>query len=81
MQYAEIGAFEAKAILSKLLQEVMKGRCYTITLRGKPIADLIPSQKATHHDVHDAVSAIQNISKIKGVSLETLSLWVKEGRR
>jgi len=30
--YSTIGAFDAKAKLSELLQEVRQGQCYTITL-------------------------------------------------
>ena len=37
-----IGAFEAKAQLSRLLRAVEQGERFTITLRGKPVADLVP---------------------------------------
>ena len=37
-----IGAFEAKAQLSRLLRAVENGEQFTITVRGKPIADLVP---------------------------------------
>lgn len=32
--FLTIGAFDAKAKLSELLQEVKQGKSYTITLRG-----------------------------------------------
>jgi len=37
-----IGAFEAKAQLSRLLRAVENGEQFTITVRGKPVADLVP---------------------------------------
>lgn len=37
-----IGAFAAKAQLSRLLRAVEQGQRFTITVRGKPVADLIP---------------------------------------
>ncbi len=39
---ASIGAFEAKAQLSRLLRAVEQGERFTITVRGKPVADLVP---------------------------------------
>lgn len=38
----EIGAYEAKTHLPRLLREVAAGQSFTITLRGKPVAELKP---------------------------------------
>jgi prevent-host-death family protein len=38
----EIGAFEAKTRLPELLRGVAQGKRYTITNRGKPVAELVP---------------------------------------
>ncbi len=38
-----IGAFEAKTHLSRLLEEVREGAVLTITVRGKPVAKLVPA--------------------------------------
>ena len=40
--HASIGAFEAKAQLFRLLRAVEQGERFTISVRGKPVADLIP---------------------------------------
>ena len=37
-----IGAFEAKAQRSRLLRAVVQGEWFTITVRAKPVADLLP---------------------------------------
>lgn len=79
--YTEIGAFDAKAKLSELLREVKQGNRYTITLRGRPIADLIPSESAAQQDVRAAVTAMRNIRKVYGVSAKSIAEWIKEGRQ
>lgn len=39
---ADIGAYEAKTHLPKLLERVEKGERFVITRHGKPVAELIP---------------------------------------
>lgn len=79
--YTEIGAFDAKAKLSALLREVARGQRFTITLRGHPIADLIPSESATPQNKHAAVEEMRGINKVPGVPSETILDWITEGRR
>jgi prevent-host-death family protein len=40
----EIGAYEAKTRLPELLRQVKAGKRFTITNRGKAVADLVPSE-------------------------------------
>ena len=42
MKVVEIGAFEAKTHLSKLLERVESGSTFRITRRGKAVAELRP---------------------------------------
>ena len=79
--YTEVGSFDAKAKLSALLREVEHGQCYTITLRGRPIADLVPSGSRTQQNARAAVEAMHNINKIQNISQDTLLEWIAEGRR
>ncbi len=81
MKHVEIGAFDAKTKLSILLQEVKRGHHFTITVRGKPVADLVPSKSVNQCSTQEAVAAMQKIKKIKGVSAEMLSKWIQEGRK
>ena len=76
--YIEIGASEAKTKLSLLLQNVKHGRRYTITLRGQPIADLVP---ASLPNVQASVNNMRNIRKVKGVSEKALAKLNAEGRK
>lgn len=39
----EVGAYEAKTQLPALLRKVRAGMRFTITQRGQPVADLIPT--------------------------------------
>ena len=79
--FIEIGAFEAKAKLSQILQQVKHGQCYTITVRGCPIADLVPSENSVHSDARNAVERMRNMPKVKGIEHETITSWISEGRR
>lgn len=38
----EVGAYEAKTHLPRLLEEVARGRTFTITKHGRPVARLVP---------------------------------------
>lgn len=42
---AQIGAFAAKTELSKLLRQTRAGKCFIITQRGIPVAELRPIEK------------------------------------
>nr|VFJ89534.1 MAG: prevent-host-death family protein [Candidatus Kentron sp. LFY]VFJ90282.1 MAG: prevent-host-death family protein [Candidatus Kentron sp. LFY]VFK17411.1 MAG: prevent-host-death family protein [Candidatus Kentron sp. LFY] len=79
--HAQIGAFDAKTRLSELLRNVQGGQNYTITVRGKPIADLVPSGSTVRQDKRTAVQAMRDIRKIQGVPDGTMTEWVAEGRR
>ena len=58
----EIGAYEAKTKLSDLLRQVQSGKCFTITNRGKAVADLVPSGASS---VKNAAAAIDRFLAIK----------------
>jgi prevent-host-death family protein len=51
----EVGAYKAKTKLPELLRQVQAGKRFTITNRGKAIADLIPSQSHESKDVGAAI--------------------------
>ncbi|MDQ2077496.1 type II toxin-antitoxin system Phd/YefM family antitoxin [Marinimicrobium sp. ABcell2] len=58
----EIGSYEAKTKLPEILRRVEAGEAFTITNRGKPIADVIPSRTSERLK---AEAAIANILKAK----------------
>lgn len=79
--FQEVGAFDAKAKLSELLRAVSLGQRYTITVRGKPVADLVPSEAVSRHDVPNAVAAMRAFKKVSGVSPQDMNDMIVAGRR
>lgn len=51
----EIGSYEAKTRLPELLRGVQAGNHYTITLRGKAVANLVPAEHDWKADAESAV--------------------------
>ena len=76
-----IGAFEAKAQLSRLLRAVENGEQFTITVRGKPVADLVPHRGHSAQSLEAAVHAMQAFRRIQGVADADVAGFVSEGRR
>ena len=58
----KIGSYEAKTKLPEILRRVEAGETFTITNRGKPIADVIPSRSSGKLKT---AAAIENILKAK----------------
>jgi prevent-host-death family protein len=76
-----VGAFEAKTHLNQLLKQVSKGETIRITLRGIPVAKLVPSEEGEAKDLKETVREIREIRK--GASLKGLTIreLINEGRR
>jgi prevent-host-death family protein len=77
----EIGAYEAKTKLPELLRQVKAGKRFTITNRGEPIADLVPSESVTPKDKAAAVEkfkAFMRENPVRGV-VDVKEL-IEEGR-
>ena len=82
MDQEEIGAFDAKARLSELLRDVQQGRRYTITVRGKPVAELVPCKPRRDPEaVRRAIQALRDFPKIEGVPAEEVRRWIEWGRK
>jgi prevent-host-death family protein len=79
--FPEVGSFDAKARLSELLRAVEQGQRYTITLRGRPVADLVPSDRAAQQNAKAAVQAMLEMPRVRGIARETVADWIAEGRR
>lgn len=54
------GVYEAKTKLADLIKRVQQGERITITNRGAPVADLVPSSSGTERQTLDAIAAIKN---------------------
>ena len=60
---SEIGAYEAKTKLPELLREVQNGKRFTITNRGKPVAELGPPTRRAAANAKAAIEAFQAFRK------------------
>ena len=75
----EIGSHEAKTKLPELLRQVKAGKSFTITTRGKAIADLVPSVGARMRDKVAAVrklKAFMLADPVRGVNIKK---FIEEG--
>lgn len=75
-----VGSYEAKTKLPELLREVAAGHSFTITNRGKAIADLIPSKENSRSKARVAIANIKKIKKVK-VNDATLKAMKEAGRK
>jgi prevent-host-death family protein len=82
MSKEKIESYEVKTRLSEILRRVRAGESFTITLRGKPVADLLPSRAASRQKT---AAAIENILRIREtvvpISDDRLEEYRKEGRK
>lgn len=77
----EVGAYEAKTRLPAMLREVRAGRRFTITQRGRPVAELVPCGTTRRRSRPLAARQMQTFMRrqppVAGVDIKAL---VDEGR-
>ena len=76
----EIGSYDAKTKLPEILRRVEAGEAFTITNRGKPIADIIPSRSGNRLKTEAAITNILKAKKHKTSDVE-LSELKESGRK
>ena len=59
----EVGSYDAKTKLPEILRRVEAGESFTITKRGRPIADLIPSRSSSQVRCKAAIANIRKAKK------------------
>ena len=75
-----IGSFEAKSQLSRLLRAVERGERFTITVRGRPVADLVPCEATAQGAIEEAAEAMRRFPRIQGIADRDLARFIGEGR-
>ena len=60
---AEIGAYEAKTHLPRLLERVQQGERFVITKHGHPIAELVPFGRHNAERIKQALAEIHTVRK------------------
>jgi prevent-host-death family protein len=78
--HEEIGVYDAKTKLAELLRRVEAGESFTITNRGNPVAELIPSQARNKSKSLKAIEAIL-MSRVEAITDEHLNRLKEEGRK
>ena len=82
MSRKNIEFYEIKTNLPKILRLVQAGESFTITDRGDPVADLLPSRTISREKVAAAIDNILRMSKTTvQVSYDRLEEYRKEDRK
>jgi prevent-host-death family protein len=82
----EVGSYEAKTHLPKLLTRVAKGERISITRRGKVIAELVPPggiDLNARRKLIDELHQLGEKMRARGarITREEIVAWKNEGRR
>ena len=77
-----VSAFNAKSHLSRLLREVQKGQIFTITMRGRPIAQLVPFPKTGEKNMEkdQIIKEFDSIRERIKMKVDIKS-YIQEGRK
>jgi prevent-host-death family protein len=78
--FTPVGAFDAKTRLSEILRKVEQGERFTITVRGRPVADVVPSEASSQSRREEAIKSLMH-PRIQGPDGDTILEWIREGRK
>lgn len=76
----KIGSYDAKTKLPEILRRVEAGESFTITNRGKPVADIVPSRTIEHLKTTTAINNILAAKK-HPISDKALTELKQTGRK
>ena len=77
----EVGAYEAKTHLPRLLERVRQGETITITKHGTPVARLVPiKQPGRQQTVSEAIEELLEFRKHHKLDGLTIRELIEEGR-
>ncbi len=77
----EVGAFEAKTHLPKLLRRVQDGERFVITRHSKPIAELVPFQPQDSDKVRAAIDFLKAFQATHSLAGLPVRRMIEEGRK
>ena len=76
----QVGVYDAKTNLAKLLDEVERGEMVTITRHGRPVARLVPVN-GRQRSVQEAIAAIEDFARRHPLGDLNIKELIEEGRR
>ena len=77
----EIGAFEAKTHLPRLLQHVQAGERFVITRYNRPVAELIPFRPCDPGKVRSAIAGLKAFRATHSLQELSVRQLIEEGRK
>jgi len=77
----EIGAYEAKTHLPKLLERVEKGERFVITRHGRAVAELVPVARRDSEQVRKAIEDLKVFQKTHSLGGLSVRQILKAGRK
>lgn len=77
----EIGAYEAKTHLPKLLARVAKGERFIITRHGEPVAELGPVSIRSKSEIKAAIQGLKDFQKMHSLGGVSVKELIREGRK
>jgi len=77
----EVGSYEAKTHLPRLLDRVARGERITITKHGVPVAMLVPVENRPKMSRQEAVEAMRAFRKGHRLDGLTIREMIEEGRK
>jgi prevent-host-death family protein len=77
----EVGSYEAKTHLPRLLDEVARGQTITITKRGVPVAVLSPPTAVSSRGAAEAIAGLRAFRATHSLAGMTIRELIDEGRR
>ena len=78
---SEIGDFEAKRHLLRLLERVRKGERFVITMHGNPVAELIPFRKRDPEKIRAAIEGLKAFQKAHSLGGLSVREMIEDGRK
>ena len=78
---SEIGAFEAKTHLPRLLKRVQAGERFVITRHNRPVAELIPFRTHDTGKIRAAIDDLKAFQKTHDLGGLSVRQMIEEGRR
>lgn len=81
MKTREVGAYEAKTHLAAYLRSVQAGQRYTITQRGRPVAELLPYGASQRQTQVQAARQMQSFMQSRPVTQSIdIKALIEQGR-
>lgn len=77
----EVGAYEAKTHLPKLLERVQRGERFVITKHGRPVAELLPVEERDQDRIRAAINDLKSFQAEHDLAGASVREMIEDGRR